>query len=672
MLPNASTKKDNFKFKFNIFKIVLEVSIFIYVFAIFLIKNTKNDILANITTRTTLISVLFALAIIVISLEYKYFLSYKKVFKKIITMDLLIAVASHISFIYSLVNFIIKLANKDYQHLEMEFAEVSIVLFLFFNIGKYIESKLQSKSNVGIKDLLKLKNKNSFILVDGKKQEIPTFKIKVGDLVLVPKGQSIPVDGELDSDFASLDYSSITGESLPIDFKKGDKILSGSINISDVIIIRADKKSSDSFLTQTINRLETIFEEPSKIEKVSVKIVKYLTPSILVLSILTFIVWTIVSYSIGGFEKVYPSYRGPRNSGNIAGAIYPAITVLVISCPCAFGIAAPIAIYSSSILASKNKILFANSKIYEQIIKSKFIVFDKTGTLTYGKPQVKAYQGDENYLDIAKQLAQSSNHPISKAIVDFVKTPSKIISTQEIPGKGLVYKKGDELYELISFEYVKKDYKNIEQFDFSEIGNYTVLAKNQEIVLVFLIIDKIKKDSKSIISLLKKEGFECVISSGDNEKNVGFVAQQVGITRYYGNLNPFDKEKIVSELQQEGQVIFVGDGINDILATKKASLSMSFENGSNLNNSISDVSLLKTDLSLVYKTIEIVKRTNKLVKMNFIWAIFFNSLFIPLAIAGMIFPVLAMALMFFSSTFLIINTLFFKKRNEKFLDKKIV
>lgn len=649
------------------FKIIIESIIFLFVFIVFILEQTYFHDKSDNNTFLVLISLLFAFAILVIFLERKYFFSYKNLLKGIFTMDLLIAIAGHFSFLYSAIAFIIKASQGEKVH--MEFFEISIVLFLFFNVGRYIETKLQKNSNSGLKELLKLKNKNSFIMVNGTKTEIPTFKIKPGDLVFVAKGESVPVDGTLQSNLAVLDYSSINGEPLPISFDQGQEILSGSINAGEAIIILATKNSANSFLMQTINRLETIFEQPSKIEKISSKIVSIFTPSVLLLSLTMFVVWLIIGYTLGT-DKIYPEFKGPKDNP-FAAATYVATAVLVISCPCAFGIAAPIAIYSSSILASKNKILFGNASVYEQVLQTKTIVFDKTGTLTKGQPAVENFQGDLSNLSLIKQLAMVSQHPISKAISNYIEVNVEHLdNVVETPGQGLFVELNNSQYSLTSLDYARKAGFAFEEFDFDKVGNYTVFAKDSKIVGVFLIQDQIKEDTKKVITKLRDFGYEPIIASGDNEQNVSKVAAQVGIDKYFANLKPFDKEKLIIDLKDNG-VIFVGDGINDILASKQATLSMSFDNGSKLNSSIADVTLLETNLSLVYKTISIIKKTNQLIKINFSWAIVFNLIFIPLAAAGIIFPVIGMVLMFVSSTFLILNTLFFKKRNEKFLQKSL-
>lgn len=649
------------------FKIITESIIFLFVFIVFILEQTLFHDKGDNNTFLVLISLLFAFAILVIFLERKYFFSYKNLLKGIFTMDLLIAIAGHFSFLYSAIAFIIKASQGEKVH--MEFFEISIVLFLFFNVGRYIETKLQKNSNSGLKELLKLKNKNSFIMVNGTKTEIPTFKIKPGDLVFVAKGESVPVDGTLQSNLAVLDYSSINGEPLPISFDQGQEILSGSINTGEAIIILATKNSANSFLMQTINRLETIFEQPSKIEKISSKIVSVFTPSVLLLSLTMFVVWLIIGYTLGT-DKIYSIFKGPKDNP-FAAATYVATAVLVISCPCAFGIAAPIAIYSSSILASKNKILFGNAGVYEQVLQTKTIVFDKTGTLTKGQPAVENFQGDLSNLSLIKQLAMVSQHPISKAISSYIEiNVEHLDNVVETPGQGLFVELNNSQYSLTSLDYAQKAGFAFEEFDFDKVGNYTVFAKDSKIVGVFLIQDQIKEDTKKVITQLRNLGYEPIIASGDNEQNVSKVAAQVGIDKYFANLKPFDKEKLIIDLKDNG-VIFVGDGINDILASKQATLSMSFDNGSKLNSSIADVTLLETNLSLVYKTISIIKKTNQLIKINFSWAIVFNLIFIPLAAAGIIFPVIGMVLMFVSSTFLILNTLFFKKRNEKFLQKSL-
>lgn len=659
-------------------KIFIELLIFIFAFFSFIFDTLNNYKVLNFShdhkIHLILASILFFLAFLVIFLEKKYFLAYKNLLRKIFTMELLIAIASHVSFIYSAISFLYKIITGE--KISMEFFEVSIILFLFFNAGKYLEEKLQKKSSSDFQGILKLKNRYSYIIVDGKKEQILTNKITPGNIVFVPKGEVIPTDSTLNSDFATIDYSSINGESLPIEFVKNQEILSGSINIGEPIYLTCTKKAQDSFLMQTINRLESIFETPSKIERVSTKIVSLFTPTVLILSILAFAIWVIIGYSLGDFEKIYTGFTPPRNSHPFYVGAHIGVAVLVISCPCAFGIAAPMAIYSSSILASKNRILFANSEIYEKIITTKTIIFDKTGTLTEGKPKVVEFQGDSSFWPLIKEMAQHSKHPISLSIYNFLPEHQEKFDNfkvNEIPGQGLEHIDLDSnKYSLISHELAKNNNFWLDNnFKFDKLGNYTVFAKNNKVIAVFLIIDQVKESAKKVVKKFQSQRINCIIASGDNPKNVENVAKILGIKQFYANLKPNDKFELVEKLKKETPIIFVGDGLNDILALKSADLSIAFESGSNLSNSIADISLFETDLVMVYKSIEIIKKTNKLVKLNFLWAILFNSLFIPLAFLGFINPVFSMSLMLFSSIFLIVNTIIFKKRHQKFLEKAI-
>ncbi|WP_341491896.1 cation-translocating P-type ATPase [Mesomycoplasma ovipneumoniae] len=659
-------------------KIFIELLIFIFAFFSFIFDTLNNYKVLNFShdhkIHLILASILFFFAFLVIFLEKKYFLAYKNLLRKIFTMELLIAIASHVSFIYSAISFLYKISTGE--KISMEFFEVSIILFLFFNAGKYLEEKLQKKSSSDFQGILKLKNRYSHIIVDGKKEQILTSKITPGNIVFVPKGEVIPTDSTLNSDFATIDYSSINGESLPIEFVKNQEILSGSINIGEPIYLTSIKKAQDSFLMQTINRLESIFETPSKIERVSTKIVSLFTPTVLILSFLAFAIWVIIGYSLGDFEKIYTGFTPPRNSHPLYVGAHIGVAVLVISCPCAFGIAAPMAIYSSSILASKNRILFANSEIYEKIITTKTIIFDKTGTLTEGKPKVVEFQGDSSFWPLIKEMAQNSKHPISLSIHNFLPENQEKFDNfkvSETPGQGLELIDSDSnKYSLISHEFAKNNNFLIDDsFNFDKIGNYTVFAKNDRVIAVFLIIDQVKESAKNVVKKFQSQGINCIIASGDNPKNVENVAKILRIKQFYANLKPNDKFELVEKLKKETPIIFVGDGLNDILALKSAHLSIAFESGSNLSNSIADISLFETDLVMVYKSIEIIKKTNKLVKLNFLWAILFNSLFIPLAFLGFINPVFSMSLMLFSSIFLIVNTIIFKKRHQKFLEKAI-
>lgn len=602
-------------------------------------------------------------------LEFDYFKVYKQLKTWDFTMDFLIAIAIHVSYFYSLFSSIAKLSTSGIKKLDMEFWEVTYELAFFIGLGHYIENKLKLKTSLGIKDLLKLQNKKAHLLINNDYVEVNSNQLKKGDIVKVRNGEFIPTDGILISKEAYLDYASLLGEPLPKTINKDQTILSGSINVGNVLIYQVTKEAKESTLLQIVLQLEKIINNKSKIEIVSQKVVKFFLPSILTISLITFIVWLILNYQ--------GIYLFKRYDQPIANAIYNAVATLVIACPCAFGIAAPAAIYSSSLIASKNKILFSSAKIYEMISNVSFIAFDKTGTITKGKPQIKTYQflndSDRQYI---YSLSSSSSQPLSKAISEYFKNEFKEYKlmhfdlVQEIPGIGIKAYINEDVYTITSLKYAQDNqYEISDKFNLDLDQTISVFSINKKVKAIFIFDDFVKEDARDIVDKLHKLGFKTIIISGDNTKNVAKIAKKLNIDYWYGDLMPDQKASIINEFKKKGKTIFVGDGINDVLAVKSADVSFTFASGSDITNSLSDVTLLENNLSLVLKTITLAKRTLLLVRINFIWAFIFNLICIPLAVVGFIPPWLGSILMTSSTSFLLVNTLFFKKRNNKIIHK---
>lgn len=602
-------------------------------------------------------------------LEFDYFKVYKQLKTRDFTMDFLIAIAIHVSYFYSFFASIVKLSIGGIKNLDMEFWEVTYELSFFIGLGHYIENKLKFKTSLGIKDLLKLQNKKAHLLINNDYVEVNSNQLKKGDIVKVVNGEFIPTDGILISKEAYLDYASLLGEPLPKSINQGQRILSGSINVGNVLTYQVSKEAKESTLLQIVFQLEKIINNKSKIEIISQKIVRFFLPSILTISLITFVVWLIL-----GYQGIYlfNQYNQP-----IANAIYHAVATLVIACPCAFGIAAPAAIYSSSLIASKNKILFSSAKIYEMINNVSFVAFDKTGTITKGKPQIKTYQflndSDHKYI---YSLSSSSSHPLSKTISDHFKNEFKenklmhFDLVQEIPGVGIMATINKDLYTITSLKYAQDNqYEISDKFNFDLNQTISVFSINKKVKTIFIFDDFIKKDAKDAIAKLHKLGFKTIIISGDNTNNVANIAKQLNIDYWYGDLMPNQKALIISEFKNKGKTIFVGDGINDVLAVKSADISFTYASGSDVTNSLSDVTFLENNLNLVLKTITLAKRTLLLIWINFIWAFIFNLICIPLAVIGFIPPWLGSILMISSTSFLLVNTLFFKKRNSKIIHK---
>ncbi|WP_391591918.1 Copper-translocating P-type ATPase, subfamily IB [[Mycoplasma] cavipharyngis] len=607
-------------------------------------------------------------------LQIKFFREYKLLFKRIFRMDLLITLASHITFLYALINLIINQVQNN-PILEYHFWDVNIVLFLFFTIGSFLENKLKQKNTINIRELLFFLNKESTIIKNNEKIKVQRRAIKKDDLVLISKGEMICVDGYLIDPVASLDYSQINGEFMPKTLNKDEVVLSGAVNLGETIKIKAKSDVNDSRLVNVIKNLEKIVQSKTKIEVLSQKITRWFIPSVLLLSLVTAIIWLISVYlaqpdfSNTIYQKIFGSQR--NNPWSIA--IWVGVSILVIACPCAFAIATPIAIYIASAVATQNKIFFANAAVYERALKLKYIAFDKTGTLTTGKIKITNFFGDQEKLIFAKSLAQLSTHPISNAINSYIENKQHLSleNVKEIPGIGMFAVYQNKEYFLGSLNYAIKTNKiNQIQFEQKESSSYVVLCEDNKVVNLFEITDQLKDGVREVLKFLAKNKIKPLILSGDDIVHVRHIAEKLGIRDYYANLLPEDKANIIEKYQKNNQEVgYVGDGINDILASKKAHISFSFATGSDLNNSLSDITLNENDLNLIPKAIFLIKKTLKTVKLNFLWAVLFNFLAIPLAISGIIFPEVGVFAMFASSFLVLFNTIFFKYRTKKQLKK---
>lgn len=616
--------------------------------------------------------ILFCLStFLVFYLEFDYFYNYRQLRHRDFSMDFLITVATHLTYFYSFIMSIIEISQGKFFQLNMQFYEIGYELSFFIGIGHLIEDKLRVKTSLGIKELLKLQNKEVEIVQDQQIKKIKTNQIQLDNVVKVAKGQSIPTDGILLSEKAYLDYSSLLGEAIPREVTKNQLILSGSINVGDVIYYQVTKLAADSTLNKIINQLEKIMNNKSKIEVTSQKIVKYFLPSVLLISLITFILWLILLYLPITIPPIFNNnYENP-----FANALYHAVATLVIACPCAFGIAAPAAIYSSSFIASKNKILFSSSKIYEMINDISFIAFDKTGTITEGKPFVTQYINSNNqYNSYIYNLSSLSNHPLSQAIKNhFIKENFETITfenVKEILGVGIFGTNNKKTYAITSLKYAKENnYIFHKKQSFDKSKSISVFSIDNEIIAYFQIEDQIKKDALQTIKNLQNMNIKLIILSGDRKENVEKIAKELGIDYWYGDLLPDEKANIIKEFKNKGKIIFVGDGTNDILAIKSASIGIAYASGSELTNSIADISFLENNLNLVYKAILLSRKTLNLVKANFIWAGIFNIICIPLAVLGLIAPWLGAILMVGSTSVLLLNTLIAQRRNKVMISK---
>lgn len=631
-----------------------------------------------------IIELILSLIIMIINNSY-----YKKGVKSLLkgspNMDTLVAFGSGVAFIYSLIILIFNLSAKstenylalgiDYnthinslRHIMMNISfETAGMVPAFITIGKTLESISKGRTTSAIKSLMLLSPKTVNILENEKEKNIPIEEAKIGDIFIVKPGENIPLDGKIIKGETSVDESSLTGESLPIDKSVGEDIRSGTINISNPIYCRAIKVGKDTTINQIISLVEEASNSKAKISSIADKISGIFVPTVLIISLIIFAVWLIFGTS---FLLSHPDIE----STLLSYSFERAISVLVISCPCALGLATPVAIMVGNGKAAKNGILFKNAIALENAKNIKYLVLDKTGTITQGKPEVieviKKVKRD--YLSEIYSLENNSNHPISIAIKNYAAkkvTPLKEVNyINHIKGKGIEGKISDEIY-FVGNERLIKERVGI-SFDkevslYQDQGKIVIaIANEKEILSYFIIADKIRDDSIEAISRIKNMGIIPLIITGDNEKTAKYIAEKVGLDYYFAEALPQDKSTIISLLKKDGKVMMVGDGINDAISLTTSDIGVAIGKGSDIAIESADVILMKSSLMDIVGAINLSKRVVLNIKENLFWAFFYNIIMIPFAAGAFSFigiyhllPWMGSACMAISSTFVVLNSL---------------
>ncbi|MEK6927409.1 MAG: copper-translocating P-type ATPase [Nanoarchaeota archaeon] len=554
------------------------------------------------------------------------------------SMDSLIALGTIIAYSTGILSMFIKV--QDYSG-------VSAMIMAIFIAGKYIESKARGKASQEIKKLLELGAKKARVLRGNEEIEIPISEVKVGDILVIKPGEKIPTDGIVTKGQSAVDESMITGESMPVEKTIKDTVIGATINQDGILYIKATKIGSDTFLAHIINLVEEAQGTKVPIQKVADKITNIFVPAILVLSALTFIGWVVFS-------------------GNWSSALGAAISVLVIACPCALGLAVPIALMVGSGMGAKNGILIRKGEAIQTMKEVKIVAFDKTGTITKGKPEVTNFVSkvNENYFwEITGSLENMSEHPIAKAIVTKagLKNYKKFTGFSVVRGRGLEGKIGKKKVVIgnrtlmnerkISFKGFESQIKSWEE----EGKTSMIVAEDGKVIGAVAVADAIKDDSVMAISALKRRGYRTVMITGDNDTTAKAIAKQVGIDEVIANVLPEDKAKKVEELQKKGMVAFVGDGINDAPALKQSNVSIAMGTGSDIAIEVGDIVLVKGSLIGVVQAINLSKATFKKIKQNLFWAFGYNVIAIPLAVAGVLNPIVAELAMALSSISVVAN-----------------
>jgi len=557
------------------------------------------------------------------------------------TMDSLITLGTILAFLTGILSFFIDVTN---------FAGISGMIMTIFITGKFIEAKAKGRATSEIKKLLELGAKNAIILKDGKEIEIPASEIEIGDILVVKPGEKIPTDGIVIKGESSVDESMISGESLPVDKTVKSPVIGATINEDGILHVKATKIGKDTFLSHIIKLVEEAQGTKVPIQKVADKVTNIFVPVILILSALTFLMWIFI----------FPA--------GLSKSIGVAISVLVIACPCALGLAVPIALTVGSGMGAKRGILIRKGEAIQTMKEIKTIIFDKTGTITKGKPEVEDIYtapriSEKHLFEIAGSLEKLSSHPLSLAIVKKATLDKykAVKNFKNIRGKGIEGKISGKLV-VIGNEGLMQDKKiSLKNFskkiqEFEENGETVmVIAEDKKVIGIIGVADAIKSDSAKAIRILNKQGYRTVMITGDNERTAKAIAKKVGIKEIIARVLPEDKSNKVIELQRRGMVAFVGDGINDAPALKQANVGIAIGTGTDIAIEAGDIVLAKGSLMGVVQAINLSKATFSKIKQNLFWAFFYNAVAIPLAIAGVINPVIAELAMAMSSITVITN-----------------
>ena len=569
----------------------------------------------------------------------------KNIWHKMPNMDSLVGIGVIVNYGYSLYNSILVFRGNLHAIHNLYF-EASAMIILFVKIGRYIDTKNKAKAVDTIKNLVTITPQNGVILKDGKEKRVTINEIKKGDIVICKPGEKIAVDGVIIKGNTHTDESFITGESNPVSKKMGDKVIAGSINYDGYIEYEAEKIGKDSSISNIVQMVVEATNTKAPIARLADKISGYFVPAIFIIAILSFALNFIIKQ-------------------NITTAILALVSVLVVACPCALGLATPLAMVVSIGRCSKKGILVKSSEILEAISKIDTIVFDKTGTLTLGKLQVVDMVGDEENFKILQSLEAKSNHPIAKSIVANASQTYDVYDFEEIAGMGIKGQINGKNYFAGNNKFLKsKNIENIfqkEEKEYSKKGESIVyLFTDSKVLSIVGLADEIKPNMKEAINNLHKKGKKVVMLTGDNNETARIIADKLQITEVVSNVSPQEKLEKIKELNQNKNCLMVGDGINDSPALKAATVGVSVQNGTDISNDASDVILLNENMETVCELFNIGNKTIKIIKENLFWALFYNVCMIPLTtglIQLSINPMFASLAMTLSSFTVVINSL---------------
>ncbi|PNR99668.1 ATPase P [Petrotoga mexicana DSM 14811] len=541
----------------------------------------------------------------------------------------------------------------------LSFGTIASMLITLNLVGRYIEARMKHSASREIKLLLSMKVDKANVITDEGVVELPIETVKIGDLILVRQGEKIPLDGTIVEGQASINESMISGEPLPVLKGEKDPVVSGTIVESGLLKIKVEKVGQDTFLNQMIKLVEEAQSSKVPIQALADRITLYFIPTVFSLAVLSGVLWffqyeTFQPFLVN-FSNIIPWVL--TDAGPLSTAIFSFVATLVIACPCALGLATPMALVAASSVSAKKGLIIKNGEAIQTAKDIDTILMDKTGTLTKGQPSVIKHNLDDETFLIISEIEKNSTHPLAKAIVEYASEHIKnqnveIEEIEEITGEGIVGTyKNNEYY--IGKPRDAKPYQ-----EFMENAETVIeVSKNEKIVGYIRIADAIKSDAVEAIKRLKEMGIEPIMVTGDNENTARAVAKKVGIDKAFANISPKNKVEIVRKYQIEGKKVgMIGDGINDAAALKSSDMGIAIGNGTDLAIESADVIISQGEISKVIDAIKISEITFKKIKQNLFWAFFYNIIAIPLAMIGILHPAIAEIAMLFSSINVIYNS----------------
>ena len=586
---------------------------------------------------------------------------YKNLVHKTPNMDTLVTIGVMASFIYSIYGTVMILKGKTIYVESLYYESAAIVIF-FIKIGKYVESKNKDKTKEALQQLMSITPNHAIIIRDGKEETVTLDEIQKGDIVICKPGEKIAVDGEVVEGTTHINESFITGESVPVKREKGSKVIAGSINYEGTIKYKAEKIGKESTVSEIVRLVVEATNTKAPIAKVADTISGYFVPTIIIIAIIAFAIWFMITK-------------------NIANAINIFVTILVVACPCSLGLATPLAIVIASGNASKKGILIKTSEALENAHKIKTICFDKTGTLTKGELTISKIYNYSNLKEneiirIVASIENKSEHPIARAIVNEAKNQKIELEDVEefksIPGYGVSANINQNKYLIGNKKLMLENNITISQEQnelnlVSDGNSILFVTEGQKLIALIGVKDVLKAESKDIVQKLKKRNIKVVMLTGDNEKIAKAIANQIGVDEVIANVLPKQKAEEIKKFKEKGLVMMCGDGINDSVSLVTADIGVSVSSGTDIAMDSSNVVLMNDNLEKIEDLISISEKTIKNIKQNLFWAFFYNICMIPIACGvleplGVVMnPMIAAFAMTISSLTVVLNALRLKK-----------